>query len=255
MKMYFICFIIFSSSVAHADYFGLANPTPLQTEFFTMGRAGRYQELEKIINQASQDQIKELLLAELSLALFIVARVNFDLTDVNDSSSFDYAEQTLLKVLFIDQKIRAQWAFLLLNAKNELTTIRNFNVDTLEHALGLIAYFLNDMGALLNPYESAKNIAQVKEKLFVNARKLFDIYKLIQNKRAYPEVEQIQQRLSLQPPKVNRPAGLRPITRPAPAKPARVTLVPVTKPAPAQSKPQPIKLIPVSKPAPAKPLN
>lgn len=238
-----------------AAYVNRQQPTiPFERHVYEFGFAKNYEALETLINQASMAHMKDLVLAELDLALFITARVNFDLTNENDSTSFHYAEQTLLR--YPRCRIRAQWAYLLLEAKYDLESKNNFNIDTLEYPISLIAYFLNDMGTLVTPYQPAKNVGEAKQRLFLYAQKLFDIYSLVQHKRPYPEVAEMQRIIAHRPQRLNRPVRLSPVSKPAAARPTPthpkpVKLIPVTKPAPA--KPKPVKLVPLTKPAPAQP--
>ena len=223
--------LLFTGVQVNSAFASEQNSSFIQKEFYKLGVGKKYPELKQLITIATLDEIKELLLTELNLALSITERVFFDFTDSQDSTSFYYAEQALIPSPL--DRVRAQWAYLLLEAKKELEATQKFNIDTLEYALSLIAFFLDDMGTLLNDYKPTQNLIQAKQKLFDYAQKLFPIYQLVAHKPPYKDVMQMKQILDMQPNPTKRPVRLKPIARPATAKPKAqpVRLVPVTKPA------------------------
>lgn len=246
LKSFFGLVLILTTSQVLA---GLPLPqlSRFENEIMQLGEAKKYNLISDILKRADPNELRKLIILQLELALFIVSRMQFDLTQLEDSDAWKYPKQTLIP--YPRDETRAQWIFLLMQAQNEIFQLKKITPSEFGYTLGLIRIFLRDIGFMENEYQ-IRTFDDVKKAMTEYFRLLFEHISVVKNSKQYPEYAIIGKEMSAVPLKEAEPIILKPLAKPAQAKPKPVKLMPVTKPAPAKPK---VKLVPVTKPAPAKP--
>ena len=125
----------------------------LEKTIFELAKQKQYEKIKLLIHEKNDlKSLKNLLLFQLDLALFIVERIAFDIS-IEEVTAFAYPEQKIILTNNPFAKIRSQWIYLLLQEKNELKKIQSLNefLSQSRESFMLINSLLFDLGYRHDP--------------------------------------------------------------------------------------------------------
>ncbi len=172
---------------------------PIQETIFDLGKNKKFSEINDVIQKEQKPEVlKNLILLQLNLALFIANRVDFH--QGLELHASQYPKQTLITNLPKGEKRKVQWLYLLLESKQKLKNMTT--IESFQEPLMFIHEFLGDIGYIKhNPrfVESLQEPTQqdIKNALSENFRLLFEHLFVVTSVKGSPYLDMLKERMGL----------------------------------------------------------
>ncbi len=172
------------------------NPLSIEHTIMQLAQKGDFKAINELVTHANNEQIQEMLMLQLNLAIFIAARVNFG-TSRGELFAFSHPEQKIIEnpydkeknpIQWFSYKTQAQWLYLLLYGLKEVSSAREINAENNPYQwLLLIEQFLMDIGFDIHFKEYFFDITslkpptsdQIKKALSNNFKLLFEAFSYV----------------------------------------------------------------------------
>ena len=167
--------------------------TSIEGKILELGIKKNFDEIQKIVRKSTDfNELKELILLQLTLSLFIVNRVFFKDIGLEDVAAFNYPEQKIIQDPA--DPIRIQWLYLILQAIH--TTKKADAIEKLHDTLILIHDLLADLGGI-SPYPNLENKESIKNAIIHNFSPLFDYLFITRHAQPSFDIKKLEEQILL----------------------------------------------------------